>query len=199
VHVDVALDQRAETVVIEVVNTVGAQLTQATLDQALLGHKQAANSHTRRWGGHGLGLRHTAAMLKLLECPPLSLTAKANAVTARFSIPYRPCAPSRSPSTVGSPFDEIDAFNDGGGDGGGGGGGSGVDGDGGTTGEAHSSPAARPAPRLRSVLAVDDEEFIRTLTQLTLEDQCEGCVVVTAENGARAGRTLNLKALSLAP
>ena len=139
-------------------------------------------------------------MLKLLECPPLSLTAKANAVTARFSIPYRPCAPSRSPSTVGSPFDEVAAFNDGGGDGGGG---SGVDGDGGTTGVAHPTPAAKevpPAPRLRSVLAIDDEEFIRTLTQLALEDQCEGCVVVTAENGAsRADRTLDRGILSLAP
>lgn len=187
-HVDVALEQTvcADTVVIEVVNTGGAHHTQATLDQALLRHKQAANSHTRRWGGHGLGLRHTAAMLKLLECPPLSLNAKANTVTARFSIPYRPCAPSRCPSTAGSPFDEIDAFNAGGGDGGSGG--SGVGGDGGVTGGAHSSPAAKevpPAPRLRSVLAVDDEEFIRTLTQLALEDQCEGCVVVTAENGAR--------------
>ena len=194
---DVALEQQAhcaDRVVFEVVNTGGPQHTQASLDQALLGHKQAANSHTRRWGGHGLGLRHTAAMLKLLECPPLSLTAEANTVTARFSIPYRTCPPSRSPSSL----DESDAFSNGGGGGGGGGGGdgsgggSGVNGDGGTAGEAHAATARQQvprAPRLRSVLVVDDEEFIRTLTQLALEGQCEGCVVETAANGALAGRT----------
>ena len=125
-HVDVALEQSAhcaDRVVIEVVNTGGPQHTQASLDQGLLGYKQAANSHTRRWGGHGLGLRHTAAMLKLLEYPPLSLTAEANTVTARFSMPYRPCPPSRSPSSACNALDESDACSNGGGGGGGGGGG----------------------------------------------------------------------------
>ena len=210
-HVDVALEQSAhcaDRVVIEVVNTGGPQHTQASLDQGLLGYKQAANSHRRRWGGHGLGLRHTAAMLKLLECPPLSLTAEANTVTARFSMPYRPCPPSRSPSSACNALDESDACSNGGGGGGGGGsdgdgsgGGSGVNGDGCPAGEARAATAGQPgprAPRLRSVLVVDDEEFIRTLTQLALEGQCEQCVVETAANGALA-EPWAVGTLSLAP
>ena len=92
--------------------------------------------------------------------------------------------------------------DNGGGGGGSGGGGSGVNGDGGTAGEAHAATARQQvprAPRLRSVLVVDDEEFIRTLTQLALEGQCEGCVVETAANGALADRTLGRGTLSLAP
>ena len=179
-HVDVALAD--DFVVFEVVNMGGTHHAQATLDQALRMHKQAADSHTRRWGGHGLGLRHTAAMLKLLKCPPLSLTAKADAVTARFSIPYRPCPPSRCPSMLRSPFDELAATAAA----------TLVGDDDGADGTAHPMPAPKEKPlRLRSVLAVDDEEFIRTLTQLALEDHCDGCEVVTAENGARAAPSLD--------
>lgn len=90
----------------------------------------------------------------------------------------------------------------GGSDGDGSGGGSGVNGDGCPAGgEARAATAGQPgprAPRLRSVLVVDDEEFIRTLTQLALEGQCEQCVVETAANGALA-EPWAVGTLSLAP
>ena len=112
--------------------------------QAQLSHWQAASSHTRRWEGHGLGLRRVGAMLQLLECPPLELTASGETVTASLTIPYHP-------HEVGK--------------------GTTVD-DEGTTGAEQGSPAAAihvPRPALRSVLVVDDEEFIRAITVMSLQ------------------------------
>ena len=75
----------SSSVIFEVVNT-GQPHSQECLDNAMRWHMQK-NSRVRRWGGHGLGLRHVQAILTQLQCPPLELTARGDSVTARFVIP----------------------------------------------------------------------------------------------------------------
>ena len=172
VHVGVTLSDDQRSLIFEIRNT-GEVHSQDALDEALLRHRQATRSHTRRWGGHGLGLRHVAAMLRLLECPPLSLQAKGDTVTARFVFPYRP-----APEAHGEAIAAAAAA------------------DGGAAAAAATAASLPPAtekaavgdgppPTLRSVLVVDDEEFVRMITVMSLGDHREtrDCEVVTAENG----------------
>mmetsp|Transcript_18286 Transcript_18286/g.30526 ORF Transcript_18286/g.30526 Transcript_18286/m.30526 type:complete len:712 (+) Transcript_18286:40-2175(+) len=181
-------DEIQNQIVFEIQN-FGKAHSQAVLDAALQAHQQSAESLTRRWGGHGLGVRHTCAMLKLIGCPPLELIAHGNVVTARFAIQYQPCG---GQSEAESEADVCKGL----------GGRQRMTEDFGIADQAgiewsademcnepqsaselklHVACRDIPAPAPRSVLVVDDEEFIRTLTVMLLEETCQ--TIVTAENG----------------
>ena len=110
-------------------------------DAALRTHRQGRDSHTRRWGGHGLGLRHVAAMLKLLDCPPLVLVALGNTVTAASPSPT-----ARTRRLLALPPTRARAAR-------------------------RAAENVLGADRGLRVLVVDDEELIRMVSVASLESQ----------------------------